>query len=162
MHDSIQARVPDFISHSHWHIPHLVRDKASEVVREIQQVCIPFAGEQDSLIWSGTESGVFTFKDAYSFLHQGKQSVNWGKVICSSSIPPSMSFLLWGSIHNKKPTNDNLRARGCVIVSSSSLCGSDEESSLHLSFSHFYVELALDQASTQPGSELPSLSVGRL
>lgn len=36
------------------------------------------------------------------------------------------------AFYNKMPTDENLRKRGCIIVSMCSLCGDSEETALHL------------------------------
>lgn len=83
-------------------------------------------------MWEASNNGILTFKDAYNHLNPDAQSVSWGKLILNSSIPPSRSFLLWRPLHNKVPTDYNLRLRGCIFVSMCSLCKSSAETSHHL------------------------------
>ncbi|PNX65865.1 ribonuclease H, partial [Trifolium pratense] len=45
------------------------------------------------------------------------QDLHWAKVIWNSTIPPSKSLLAWRLMHNKMPTDDNLKIRGCALPS---------------------------------------------
>lgn len=54
------------------------------------------------------------------------------KKIWRTCIPPSKSFVLWRLMHNKLPTDDNLYARGCILVSMCSLCGMACKTTEHL------------------------------
>ncbi|CAJ2665471.1 unnamed protein product [Trifolium pratense] len=55
-------------------------------------------------------------------------------LIWCNFIPPSCSFLMWRIIHNRMPTDDNLRSRGCVLVSVCALCLHAYETTRHLFF----------------------------
>lgn len=44
-------------------------------------------------------------------------------------IPPSHSFIFWRLMHYKLPTDENLKRRGCYIVSVCSLCMSQDKCS---------------------------------
>ncbi|GAU10222.1 hypothetical protein TSUD_423240, partial [Trifolium subterraneum] len=55
-------------------------------------------------------------------------------IIWQAFIPPSHSFVAWRLMLGKMPTGENLRMRGCVIVSMCPLCSRDCDSSEHLFF----------------------------
>lgn len=96
------------------------------------QLPIPQFSSEDRLIWHHTDSRELSFKDDFLHLHLLQSASTWGKLIWSQYIPPSRSFFVWRIIHNRIPTDDNLRHRGCVIVSMCQLCGAAEESIEHL------------------------------
>ncbi|CAJ2628350.1 unnamed protein product [Trifolium pratense] len=72
--------------------------------------------------------------DAYCFKMQPLQDLHWAKVIWSPDIPPSKSILAWRLMHNKVPTDENLKSRGCYLPSMCNLCCKSEESSFHIFF----------------------------
>lgn len=51
------------------------------------------------------------------------QKVRWGNLIWDPYIPPSRSFLFWRLLHNRVATDENLKARGCIVVSVCCLYG---------------------------------------
>jgi len=73
-----------------------------------------------------------TNKLAFNFMLGQSQEVPWHKLLWNTYIPPSMAFISWRFLHNKLPTEDNLKKRGCIIVSICCFCKKSEESSLHL------------------------------
>lgn len=97
-------------------------------------MAIPVFDASDQLAWTTTSSGQLSLKASY--LHQASYhaDVSWAKAICSSSIPPSKSFLAWRILHNRMPTDENLSKRGCITVSICSLCYKDAETTTHLFF----------------------------
>ena len=60
----------------------------------------------------------------------------WADRIWNSCIPPSHSFSYWRLMHGKMPTNENLRKKGCVIVSVCCFCLNSVETLEHL-FLHY-------------------------
>ncbi|PNY13123.1 hypothetical protein L195_g009771 [Trifolium pratense] len=59
------------------------------------------------LIGSGHSDGVLSAKSAYSHLFPQFSTVAWAAWIWQQFIPPS-AFVVWRSIHDKLPTDDNL------------------------------------------------------
>jgi hypothetical protein len=60
------------------------------------------------------------------------QEVTWHTLLWNTYIPPSRAFISWRFLHNKLPTEDNLKKRGCIIVSICCFCKQSEETSLHI------------------------------
>jgi ribonuclease HI len=89
---------------------------------------------EDNLLWKHTDDGDLHLKDAYSFTTQGWEELSWTKYLWNIDLPPSKSFLVWRSFHDKIPTDENLKSRGCCIPSMCNLCSKHEESSFHLFF----------------------------
>lgn len=138
LHKSFTASVEDFIREGQWHIPSEFVQRYPEVAAAIGQTIIPKTMRVDQLVWKASDSGSLSAKKAYCFLKPSGAACYWGKLIWSSSIPPSKSFLLWRLLHNTVPTDDQLWARGCSMVSICSLCGISYETADHVFFSYAY------------------------
>lgn len=83
-------------------------------------------------MWFNSDSGKLTFKDAYIQSNPTGPMVSWAKLIWKSCIPPSKSFIIWRILQNRMPTDDILKARGCIVVTICSLCGNAAETTDHL------------------------------
>lgn len=103
-----------------------------------QQVIIPAEEQPDSLQWKHDQSGELCLKEAYNFKHHQFQELHWAKTIWSVDIPPSKSMFIWRLMHNKVPTDENLKQRGFSFPSICNLCYKHEESSFHLFFNCEY------------------------
>nr|KYP40487.1 hypothetical protein KK1_038175 [Cajanus cajan] len=60
------------------------------------------------------------------------QPCSWAKVVWSRFFHPMRSSILWRLLHQKMPTDENMSARGVMIVSMCSICKVVVESSDHL------------------------------
>jgi len=87
---------------------------------------------QDVLVCNGHTSGNLPFKEAYIFKSHISQKLSWAKTLWAPDIPPSRSFLAWRIMHDKLPTNDNLKLRGCSLASICNNCLHDSESTNHI------------------------------
>lgn len=86
---------------------------------------------QYSLLWSNTFKWCWiTPRGQWAMV----KAYIWAKLLLNTYIPPSRSFITWRLIHNKLPTDDNLRKRGCFIVSICCFCMQEAESSQHIFF----------------------------
>ena len=97
-------------------------------------VTLPIGDLSDILCWNSSGDGELTSKIAYNTITGTNPKVLWANLLWNSYIPPSRSFITWRLIHNKLPTNENLRRRGCYIVSICSFCFKNAESAQHLFF----------------------------
>lgn len=131
IHSSLQATVQDIISQGNWNIPTVVFQKCAALNEELKRVAIPHFDSDDRRVWSSTTSGE-TLQDAFLFLNSPGQELSWCKLIWTKFIPPSKSFITWRAMHNRLPTDDNLRSRGCTTVSVCSLCGAAKETTHQL------------------------------
>lgn len=134
MHHLLQSNISDFISNGKWVLPQELIQRYPVLPTELNQVIIPKFCSADSLVWIATDSGLLSLKDAFFFQNPNRPHTPWCKLIWSSSVPPSKSFLLWRILHNKCPTDDQLWMRGCLVVSVCSICGKAYESTMHLFF----------------------------
>lgn len=128
----LKSSVQDFIKDAGWMIPRWLRNKSYEMDNEIRQSVIPKALAKDELIWSGSDSGSLSLKDAYKMVHMDSNHLGWPCLIWSKAVPPTKAFLTWRIMHHKAPTDENMLKRGCGIVSVCNLCWNNSESSEHL------------------------------
>ncbi|GAU46013.1 hypothetical protein TSUD_401350 [Trifolium subterraneum] len=129
---TLNTRVCDLLENKRWLIPPIINALAPWLVEEIRTVIIPLTPLEDKLVWKNSKDGDLSAKDAYLHLTPPPTSLHWATLIWQGFIPPSCSFILWRIIHNKMPTDDNLRLRGCTVVSVCVLCKSAFETSEHL------------------------------
>lgn len=131
VHGSLHSSVAAFIRGNSWEIYHDLAHRFPSLAAKIKQILIPLFNIEDSLVWTGNESGCLTFKEAFNFLHPSQNAISWCKLIWSAVIPPSKSFLVWRLLHAKLPTDENLMRKGCNLASVCSLCGCSVETSNH-------------------------------
>jgi hypothetical protein len=130
----LSSYVSDYIVNGHWNIPLQLSQSFTTLSNIVHQVSLPMQPTQDKLLWRHTDDGDLQLKEAYNFKLQHLQDMHWAKVIWSSDIPPSKSFLVWRLMHGKIPTDENLMLKGCLIPSMCNLCSKHVESSFHLFF----------------------------
>lgn len=128
----LQARVSDFIQQNTWCIPGWLEDRFPVIVDYIKSMDIPRNPCFDILSWIHSSSGDLSFKEAYTFLLGINHRKSWSKLVWRHSIPPSRSFLFWRFLHDRMPTDDNLRHRGLYITSVCCHCNTSFETSIHL------------------------------
>ncbi|GAU38423.1 hypothetical protein TSUD_396030 [Trifolium subterraneum] len=106
----LTSTVSDYINNGHWTFPPEMFHHFN-VINLVQQVTIPLVACQDKLLWKHTDTGDLQLKEAYFFKLQQFQDLHWAKSIWSSDIPPSKSILAWRLMHDKVPTDENLKLR---------------------------------------------------
>lgn len=100
----------------------------------LQSITLPTDDIPDVLQWISALDGQLTSKIAFSSLFGNGPKVSWATIIWNSYIPPSRAFITWRLLHNKIPTDENLRKRGCIIVSGCCFCLKQAKSSSHIFF----------------------------
>jgi len=131
---SLNMRVSDCIIAGNWCLPDYVVTKDPNLSSQIQNILLPSVDMPDKLCWISACDGDLTHSLAYKNLVGNGQKVPWAKMFWNVYIPPSRSFITWRLLHNKLPTDDNLRKRGCPIVSICCFCMQSAESSHHILF----------------------------
>jgi ribonuclease HI len=131
---ALSSKVCDYIVNGGWHIPPYLSQLFPTLNCMVNQIIIPLDPCADSLLWKHTDDGDLHLKDAYLFKTQGWEELSWAKYIWSIDLPPSKSFLVWRLFHDKIPTDEHLKGRGCYIPSMCNLCSNHEETSFHLFF----------------------------
>jgi len=129
IHDLFSGTVADVIENGNWNfqgalLPH--------VTSLLDTVVLPTSTLSDVLLWTHTTDGKMTAKHAKSFMTPATPELLWPALIWLCCTPPSHSFIFWRLFHGKMPTDENLRARGCVIVYICNLCMQSEETFVHL------------------------------
>jgi len=96
------------------------------------KITLPVSPLPDKKIWKHAPDGVLTSKLAHLFMSPPLARLDWLAVIWRSCIPPSHSFVFWRLMLSKLPTDENLRLRGCTLVSVCVLCFREAKTSSHL------------------------------
>lgn len=132
LHNLLGSTIKDFIINNSWCTPDSIQNQFPDIVAQIHKMKILIEACEDQLVWLKSVSGKLSFKEAYLFLNPSTNSNLWFKQFWSHCVPLSRSFLVWRILHEKIPTDDNLKKIGCITVSMCSLCGRAEEKSVHL------------------------------
>lgn len=114
-----------------WRLPPLLLSN-SVVAASILNITLPVMPLIDKLVWIHTTDGDLTAKQAFLFLRGPSPMVDWTSLIWQPCIPPSHSFIFWRLMHQKLPTDEQLRSCGCTIVSNCVLCYRSAETLEHL------------------------------
>lgn len=117
-----------------WCLPESILTRDVELAVKISKITLPVEDIYDKLHWKNFTDGELSNKIAYAHLNGNGQSVAWSKLLWNTYIPPSRAFITWRWLHNKIPTDENLRKRGCNIVSICCFCMKQCESSQHIFF----------------------------
>lgn len=131
-HPFLKAIVSQFIINHSWSIPQNLLQIFPNLHNFIKDVSIHVIEKEDKIIWKHSHDRGLFFKEAYQFHCNGGQNLSWAKNIWNNAIPPSKSTMIWRTLHNKLPTDDNLSLRGCNISSMCSLCDKAQETIAHL------------------------------
>lgn len=120
-HAHLQGTVSEVIDNGTLRLP-AVLTAVGDIQNLVNDITLPTISLPDVLVWRHTSDGKLTSKHAFEFLCPWFPSLPWAELIWSSAIPPSHSCLFWRLHHGKMPTDENLRRRGCIVVSVCSLC----------------------------------------
>jgi len=129
---AIELKVVDFIVNKKWCLPNYIQQKDPALAAKIQSITLPADDIPDLLHWTSAPDGHLTSKLAFSSLFGNGLRVPWAALLWNSYIPPTRAFITWRLLHNKIPTHENLRKRGCAIVSICCFCLKQAESSSHI------------------------------
>jgi len=130
----IELRVAECLNNRKWCLPAYIAQKDPALADKIHRITLSEVELPDQLNWTMATDGHLTNKLAYSCFAGQHQSVPWASWLWNSHIPPTRAFITWRLIHNKIPTDENLRKRGCHIVSICCFCLQNAESSNHIFF----------------------------
>ncbi|XP_024630075.1 uncharacterized protein [Medicago truncatula] len=129
-HASFTGKVSEVIVNGNWDLPASLL--VPEVTSRLASITLPRTELPDSLVWTHSADGQLTSKHAVSFLRSAAHLLPWADRIWNNYIPPFHSFSFWRLMHGKMPTDENLRTKGCVIVSVCCFCFNSIETSHHL------------------------------
>lgn len=113
-------------------IPDFLVTRDPNLANSIIKITLPVEDVPDRLNWHHAIDGVMTSKLAYTFLDGTGNKIPWHKLVWNVYTPPTRSFIAWTWIHDKLPTDDNLRKRGCFVLSMCCFCNKHAESSNHI------------------------------
>jgi len=130
-HGHLKGTVSEVIANGGWELPAVLKD-FGDIQNRLESLVLPTGQLPDVLVWTHALDGILTSKLAFSFLRPTTTLLPWAEHIWRSSVPPSHSCIYWRLHHGKMPTDENLRNRGCIVVSVCSLCLTAAESSDHL------------------------------
>ena len=128
----LKSFVSNFINGFTWNLPTSLVQIFPNLQSIIDKVYIPVVEKDDQLMWKHTHDGNLSFKDAYQYHCEIGQNISWAKITWNKSIPPSKYLMVWRSLHNKLPTDENLSSRGCQFPSIYCLCRKEQETTNHL------------------------------
>ena len=131
LHAKLRASMADVIMDGAYYLPAAVM-AVPEVASRVAHMVLPTAPLPNALVWLHSSDGKLTSKISFNFLLPAAVSLPWAAAIWKSCIPPSHSFILWRIMHGKMPTDENLRRRGCIIVSICSFYLGIDGTSAHL------------------------------
>jgi ribonuclease HI len=128
----LTAKVSSFIFNYEWKLPASIAQQDASLASQIHLITIPKTPVADRLVWRSSTDGCLSAKQAFQHLYPPQQAASWANWIWHNFVPPSSSFIAWRCFHDKMPTDENLLARGCVVVSACALCLSSFETTPHL------------------------------
>jgi len=117
LYSSLNMMVSYCIEEGSWCLPHFIIHKDVALATQICNFTLPSANIHNKLCWTSASDGELTSKISYKHITGSGPHVLWDKLLWNSCIPPTRSFITWRMLHNKLPTDENLRKRGCNIVS---------------------------------------------
>ena len=104
IHQNLKSTtVNEYIVDYEWNIPDSLQELYPTLLQHVNKVMIPAEFKEDQFIWKHTTSGDLSLKDAFSFSSITGQQKHWAKIIRSTDMPPSKSFMFWRLIYRKMP-----------------------------------------------------------
>ena len=131
---SLSMKVFDCIVNGNWCLPAFFINKDATLASKIQTVTLPVDPLSDKLMWKSATDGELSHKIAYAFLNGTGKRAPWINLLWNTYIPPSRASITWRLLYNKLPIDENLRKRGCSIVSICCFCMNHSETSQHIFF----------------------------
>lgn len=115
-HGHLKGTVSEVIVNGGWNLPAVLKD-FGDIKDLLEAIVFPIGHLPDVMVWTHAPDGILTSKLAFSFLRTTTTLLPWAEHIWSPFIPPSHSCIYWRLHHGKMPTDENLRNRGCIVVS---------------------------------------------
>ena len=131
---SLSMKVSDCIVDGNWCLPAFFINRDAALASKVQTVTLPVDQLSNKLMWKSATDGELSHKIAYAFLNGTGQRAPWVSILWNTYIPPSRASITWRLLYNKLPTDDNLRKRGCSIVSICCFYMNHSETSQHIFF----------------------------
>lgn len=121
----------DFHSFSGWNLDFLFDFLPSDIL-SLLELAIVDPLDEDLPLWKLSSNGKFSAQSLKAVLHisSNYDSPEWG-ILWNSRAPPKLNYFLWQARHGRLKTKE-LLARSILSSSVCSLCGSTQESHLHV------------------------------
>lgn len=144
--DVVRWKVSHFLDSSAvaWDRRKILQSFAMPYCFKILAMELPAVREEDFLVWSGTQSGLYSVKSGYAFL-QGKSSawveaqeghhhsrLGFFKFLWALSLPPKWKIFVWRILHQGLADKTTLGRRGIVSDGLCGWCMSGEEDLFHI------------------------------
>ncbi|EOX96783.1 Uncharacterized protein TCM_005954 [Theobroma cacao] len=124
------SHVYHFYNGDTWDVDKLKSFLPTVLVEEILQV--PFdKSREDVAYWTLTSNGDFSTRSAGEMIRQRQTSNALCSFIWHRSIPLSISFFLWKTLHNWIPVELRMKEKG-IQLASKCVCCNSEESLIHV------------------------------
>jgi len=130
-HRHLKGMLSETIVNGTISLPMAISD-LGDIKNRVDNITLPNSQLPDMLVWKHSSDGTLSSKHAHAFLCPQATVMPWAESIWNAAVPPSHSFIFWRLHHGKMSTDENLRNRGCIVVSVCSLCLISDESSKHL------------------------------
>jgi len=127
-HAGFNGKVSEIIVDGDWNLP--LNFLVNEVIDRLP--LIPHVPLPDTLVLPHSTYGNLSSKNAVAFLKPLAPHMPWADMIWTGCIPPFHSFTFWRLMHRKMPIDENLRTRGCIVVSACCFCLYTDKTSDHL------------------------------
>lgn len=105
---SLNAKVSSLIRNGTWKWPRGCSRITQEIKDNTPEGFLPVVTEDDSMIWSPSNSGIFTMKSAWAAIRSTTAVQEWCKVVWFSKHVPCWAFILWLAMQSKMNTRDRL------------------------------------------------------
>lgn len=128
-HANFSGMVADVIVDGQWNFPNCLMPHVNPL---LASVVLPASPLLDTLVWLHSPDDKLSAKHAMLILKPAAPLLPWVDMIWWFGIPPSHSFIFWHLFLGKMPPDENLRARGCMVVSVCSFCLKTDELLVHL------------------------------
>ncbi|XP_058761337.1 uncharacterized protein LOC131634729 [Vicia villosa] len=133
-HFDLNSMVRNWWIHQAWSIKDNILQALPNQLPLLANVSITDEEIDDCFVWKNTITGHLSLKEAFNVVVNPKPCSTWRSFPWDIDTPLAHSMIVWRFIHNKLPTDENLKIRAFSFPSLCSLCFSCCESSSHLFF----------------------------
>ncbi|XP_058732705.1 uncharacterized protein LOC131604270 [Vicia villosa] len=146
--------VADYWTDGNWSLPENLMLARPNILSILSNFAISNMDKEDLLAWKSVENGMLSIKHAYKLLMNNKTDkiFSWP---WDTDVAPAHSMVCWRLLHNKLPTDDNLKIRGFSFPFVCSLCCGHMESSTHLFFECQFAKSIWNWLSSQFSCPMP-------
>ncbi|XP_026436021.1 uncharacterized protein LOC113333864 [Papaver somniferum] len=123
--------VSDFVKNDEWSLPSSTDHSIAAIFLQVTSTDF-LTLKKDKVMWSVSNSGVFSVKDTYNSLFPHGEKVKWSTLVWFKLHIPRHSFITWVSLHGILKTRDKLLKWNVIAASSCLFCAATEENEGHM------------------------------